>query len=65
MISTKHHRLKTKLQFILQHINKDETAGRKKRSSDWCLQSHHLRPEWRSCHDVVKAKSENRHLSEP
>lgn len=30
MISTKHHRLKTKLQFILQHINKDETAGRKK-----------------------------------
>ncbi len=29
MISTKHHRLKTKLQFILQHINKDETASRK------------------------------------
>ncbi len=65
MISTKHHRLKTKLQFILQHINKDETGGCKKRSSDRCLQSHRLRPEWRSCHDEVKAKSENGHLSEP
>lgn len=65
MISTKHHRLKTKLQFILQHINKDETGGCKKRSSDRCLQSHRLRPKWRSCHYVVKAKSENGHLSEP